>query len=227
MQKLGLLRNVLKSGHLIRVGYQNPRISSLLGDSPRAFSTAGGTTTQNSPSLDPFIRNPNTGLMYGTVIGITKHTTKNDILNLLEDCNLTPEDLKVRYTPFFSPIGMLIQFPSMNVFDTAAKTLGRKGRGYRLSMTRPEIWENITSYNGKALLLQDIPRNALQDDIDRFISGCHQDGTSVKLFTRVIEKVPTRMAIVEFPSAILARLAFLTTIRKFCLNNQVLAQVLY
>lgn len=46
------------------------------------------------------------GLMYGTVIGITKHTTKNDILNLLEDCNLTPEDLKVRYTPFFSPIGM-------------------------------------------------------------------------------------------------------------------------
>lgn len=230
MQKMGLLRNVLKSGHLIRVVHQNPRISSFLGDSLRAFSTAGGTTTQNSsPILDPFSHNPTTGLTYAALTGITTYTTKDDILNFFDDCKLTPEDLKVDYNPSYLPNGMLIQFPSKNAYDNALKTLGRKVHGYRLIWITPHRWASVSSYNGKALLLQGIPRNALQDDIDRLLSGCHHDGTgtSIKIFTRYTGKELTRMAIVEFPSAILARLAYLTTTREFCLNSQVLAQVLY
>ncbi|KAK1400091.1 hypothetical protein POM88_009954 [Heracleum sosnowskyi] len=229
MQKMGLLRNVLKSGHLIRVGHQTPRISSLLGDSPRPFSTAGGSTTQDSPSvLDPFLQNPSTGFVFGAITGITSHMTKNDVLNLLDDCNLTPEDLKVDYTPSFYPSGMMIRFPSRNAYDAALRTVSRKGRGYRLTWLRePQQWANAPSYDGKTLLLQGIPRNAVQDDIDRLLSGCHLNGTSIQSLTRSVDRVPVRMTFVKFPSAILARLAFLSTIRGFCLNNQVQAQVLY
>lgn len=231
MQKMGLLRNVLKSGQLIRVGHQTPRISSLLRDSPRAFSTAGGSTTQNSSTFsDPFVHNPKTdaGSTYGELLGITRHTTKNDMLNLLEDCKLTPEDLKINYSRSFCPYSMLIQFPSRKAYDTALRILARNARGYRLvALLNPELWPKTTIYDGKTLLLQGIPRNAVQDDIDRLLSGYQLDGTSMQVLTRSIDRVPVRMALITFPSAILARLAFFTTIREFCLNSQVEAQVLY
>ncbi|XP_074368907.1 uncharacterized protein LOC141708947 [Apium graveolens] len=223
MQQMGLLRNVLKSGHLIRVGHQNPRFTS----SPRPFSTAGGSTTQDSPPIvDPSLHDPNSGVYcYGAVGGITSHTTKNDILNLLEGCNLTPEDLKVEYSYDFSWRQMMIQFPSWTSYDMALRVVSRRAREYNIKKLDPGKWARRISYDGKALLLQGIPRNAVPDDIDRILSGFRHDGTFVDISTRYVDG--NRMAILRFPSAILARVAFLTTIREFCLNNQLSAQILY
>lgn len=46
------------------------------------------------------------GLVYGKLFGITKNTLKSDVLSLLEECNLTNDDLKVDYNPAFTAIGM-------------------------------------------------------------------------------------------------------------------------
>lgn len=46
------------------------------------------------------------GLVYGRLLGITNNTLKSDVLSLLEECNLSPDDLKVDYNPSYSPLGM-------------------------------------------------------------------------------------------------------------------------
>ena len=46
------------------------------------------------------------GLVYGRLSGITKHTLRTDILNLLEGCNLTLQDVKVDYNRSYFPVGM-------------------------------------------------------------------------------------------------------------------------
>ena len=45
-------------------------------------------------------------LVYGRLVGITKHTLRTDILNLLEGCNLTLPDVKVDYNRDYLPVGM-------------------------------------------------------------------------------------------------------------------------
>ena len=46
------------------------------------------------------------GLVYGKLFGITKHTTKSDIVNLLEGCEMSLDDIKVNYAKSFAPSGM-------------------------------------------------------------------------------------------------------------------------
>lgn len=46
------------------------------------------------------------GLVYGKLTGMTKHTLKSDIVNLLEGCKLTEDDVKVNYTRNYMPVGM-------------------------------------------------------------------------------------------------------------------------
>ena len=46
------------------------------------------------------------GLVYGKLFGITRHTLKTDIINMLEGCNLTMDDVKVDYNWSFTPNGM-------------------------------------------------------------------------------------------------------------------------
>lgn len=46
------------------------------------------------------------GLVYGKLYGITRNTLKTDMVNLLEGCNLSLDDLKVEYSRIFKPISM-------------------------------------------------------------------------------------------------------------------------
>lgn len=46
------------------------------------------------------------GLVYGKLYGNTRNTLKTDMVNLLEGCNLSLDDLKVEYSRIFKPISM-------------------------------------------------------------------------------------------------------------------------
>ncbi|MFZ8474659.1 hypothetical protein ACO1MO_13575, partial [Staphylococcus aureus] len=94
---------------------------------------------------------------------ITKYTTRRDVLNLLEGSNLTLDDLKVDYNRNYSPMGMMVQFPSRNAFDAALRTISRKGRLYRMDRINRAQWDPVPPFDGKAVLVQGIPRNALLD----------------------------------------------------------------
>ncbi|CAL5351215.1 unnamed protein product [Camellia sinensis] len=148
---MNLLRNALKSHRPIRVDQRNLRFSLFLRDSPRPFSTEPQQPSQDT-SKDPFLRTPSTGLVYGKLFGITKHTTKSDIISLLEG---------------------MIQFPSRYAYDAAIRAINRKGRLYKLERADRSQWDFITPYGGKSVLLQGIPRNARLDDVERFLSGQH------------------------------------------------------
>ncbi|KAI8017419.1 putative sugar phosphate/phosphate translocator [Camellia lanceoleosa] len=72
------------------------------------------------------------GLVYGKLFGITKHTTKSDIISLLEGCNVNLDDMKVDYNRTYMPTGMMIQFPSQYAYDVAIREINRKARLYKL-----------------------------------------------------------------------------------------------
>jgi hypothetical protein len=46
------------------------------------------------------------GLVYGKLLGVTRHTLKTDVVNMLEGCKLTLDDLKIDYNRSFMPMGM-------------------------------------------------------------------------------------------------------------------------
>ena len=46
------------------------------------------------------------GLVYGKLYGITRNVLKTDIVNLLEGCNLSLDDVKVEYNRSFTPTSM-------------------------------------------------------------------------------------------------------------------------
>ncbi|CAL5420049.1 unnamed protein product [Camellia sinensis] len=209
---MNLLRNALKSHRPIRVDQRNLRFSLFLRDSPRPFSTEPQQPSQDT-SKDPFLRTPSTGLVYGKLFGITKHTTKSDIISLLEGCNVNLDDMKADYNRTYMPTGMMIQFPSRYAYDAAIRAINRKGRLYKLERADRSQWDFITPYDGKSVLLQGIPRNAALDDVERFLS--------VPAFPD-----PIRMALVHFPSQTQAMHAFITKNRSFCLNNQISVRVL-
>lgn len=167
-------------------------------------------------------------VFYGKLIGITKRTTKSDILALLEGCNLSADDIKFGHNRIFNPVNLLIQFPSQQAYEVANRAFNRKGRFYRLDRSDRSQWDYIIPYEGKAILLQGIPRNAQIDDIERFLSGCAYDPSSMQLFSRIIDSdsEPTRMVIVRFPSRAQATHAFLKKNREFCLNEQIMVRVL-
>ncbi|XP_070665205.1 uncharacterized protein [Malus domestica] len=47
------------------------------------------------------------GLVYGKLLGNSRNTLKNDVVNMLEGCNLRLEDVKVDYNQAFTSMGML------------------------------------------------------------------------------------------------------------------------
>ncbi|XP_057461657.1 uncharacterized protein LOC130751924 [Actinidia eriantha] len=223
---MNVLRNAAKSHRLIRIGgHRNQGLSSLLRDWPRRFSTEAEQPSKDSSS-DAFLQTPSTGLVYGKLFGITKHTTKSDIVNLLEGCEVSLNDIKVDYAKSFAPSGMMIQFPSRFAYDAAIRAIGRKGRLYRLDRADRSQWDLMISYDGKAVLLQGIPRTAVPDDIERFLSGCTVDASTMQIFVRQAFPDPIRMAIIHFPTKAQAMHAFMTKNRGFCLNTQILVRVL-
>lgn len=221
---MNLLRNAIKTHRPIVLSPQNQRFSlNFHGGSARAFSTEEAEKTPK-----PFLQTPDTGLVYGRLFGITKRTTKSDILTLLEGCNVSADDVKVGHNRLFNPSAMMIQFHSQQDYEAANRALNRRGRFYRLDRSDRSQWDYFIPYDGKAILLQGIPRTAQIDDIERFLSGCAYDPSTIQMIARKPDpdSEPIRMAIVRFPSHTKAAYAFLKKNREFCLNEQISVRVL-
>ncbi|XP_030542516.1 uncharacterized protein LOC115749719 [Rhodamnia argentea] len=222
------LRNAIRSTFALRSSVATARgLPPLLRDVPRPFSTEPEQPAQpEDSSADPFLRPPNTGLVYAKLFGVSRHTLKTDIVNLLEGCNLTQDDVRFHYNRMFVPTGMMVQFPSRFEFDQAFKVIGKKGRLYRLERADRSQWDLLMNYGGKALLLQGIPFSATPNDVERFLSGCQYEASSIQMMVRPAFPDPIKMATVSFPSQIEATNAFITKNRGFCQNSQVLLRVL-
>nr|XP_010937755.1 uncharacterized protein LOC105057021 isoform X2 [Elaeis guineensis] len=200
MSKLRLLGSALKP----RVLTPNPI--------PR-FPRRSLSTTEGEPqdsSNDPFLQPPNEGLVFGRLFGIGRNTLKTDVIHFFEECNLSTDDVKVEYNREYYPVGVLLQFPSQSSFDMAVKQTIRKGRLYKI----------------ERVLLQGIPRNALQEHVERFLHGCNYDPSTFQTFVRPGFPDPIRFALIHFPTQIDAMNAFCMKNRSFCLNNSITMRVL-
>ncbi|KAK0584274.1 hypothetical protein LWI29_010364 [Acer saccharum] len=226
---MNLLRSAIQSNISLRAIKPINGLPFLLRESPRRFSTETEQPpppppppADDSSSIDPFLQTQNDGLVYAKLYGCSKNTLNKDILNMLEGCKLTPDDVRVHYTRNFFPLAMLVQFPSRQAFYNAFKMLSKKGGLYKIEKVNRSVWESFLPYNGKTVLLQGIPVNALIDDVERFLAGCEYDSSSIQLLPRPSMKI----AMVRFPSQTLAMNAFLTKNRGFCLNSQISVRVL-
>ncbi|CAI9779016.1 unnamed protein product [Fraxinus pennsylvanica] len=223
-----LSRASMKSIRLIQMAHQNQGLASIIRGPSRLFSTEADEASegQNQDPSSPFLQTPTSGLVYGRLSGITKHTAKSDIVNLLEGCHLGLDDVKVEYSRSYMPSSIVVQFSSRTAYNAALRAIGRHGRLFRLERADRTQWDLIAPFDGKAILLQGIPRNALPDDIERFLTGCQYDASSMQIFMRQTNQGPMRMAVVRFPNPALATHAQVTKNRGFCLNNQISVQVL-
>uniref|UniRef100_A0A2P2K3B7 Uncharacterized protein MANES_09G071900 n=2 Tax=Rhizophora mucronata TaxID=61149 RepID=A0A2P2K3B7_RHIMU len=199
-----------------------------LRESPKWFSTEAeqppaqpSTPPSEDSPIDPFLQNSSPGLMYGRLFGIMKHTLKSDIINMLEGSDLTVDDIKISYSQQFIPFKMLLQFPSRQAFDNAARMVAKKGRLYRLERADRSEWDILMPYDGKTVLLRGFPRNVAAIDIERFLSGCVYDPSSMEILR---QGFPT--ALVRFPTRAAAMNAFITKNRGLCVNNRILMRVL-
>ncbi|ESR42198.1 hypothetical protein KPL70_017562 [Citrus sinensis] len=226
---MSLLRNAIKSSVSLRTIKPIHSLPSLLRQSPKHFSTeteAPPPPPPNDASIDLFLQTPTKGVFYGKLLGISRQTLKSDIINLLEGCNLTPDDLKVNYTRNYMPFAMMMQFPSFSAYDNAFRLIGRKGRLYRLERAEQSEWDIVMPYNGKTVLLQNVPRIAVAEDVERFLSGCEYEASSISFMLRQSLPDSIKWATVRFPSQTQAMDAFIRKNRGFCLNNQVSVRVL-
>ncbi|KAE8099488.1 hypothetical protein FH972_017468 [Carpinus fangiana] len=225
MSKLRLLGSALRSNITVRTVSANHGLPLLLRDSPRRFSTESEQPPQDS-AVNQFLHTPDTGTVYGKLFGVTRHTLKTDIINMLDGCKLTMDDLKADYNRSFTPMGVMLQFPSRSAFDQAMRVIVKKSRLYRLERADRSQWDSPMPYNGKTVLLQGLPRNATSYDVERFMTGCEHDADIVFLRPRAESPDPTKMALVRFSSQIEAMNAFIKKNRGFCLNNQILMRVI-
>ncbi|KAM1037788.1 hypothetical protein ACFX15_031928 [Malus domestica] len=235
MSKLGLLRAAITSSIAVRTAVpQNRGLPMLLGEPARRFSTEAENPPQNSrPSdqpqdaspIEPFLQTPTTGLVYGKLLGISRYTLKTDVVNMLEGCNLSLEDVKVDYNRAFTPMGMVVQFRSWKAFDNAARVISRKGRLFKLERANRSQWDNLTPHDAKTVLLQGIPQTAAPEDVERFLSGCEYDSSSLQIIFRSFPE-PSKFATVRFPSQTEAMNAFLAKNKGYCQNGQILMRVL-
>ncbi|OAY41072.1 uncharacterized protein LOC110623640 [Manihot esculenta] len=226
---MSLIRNAIRSKFPVRAFKLNhaDAVAVCYRQPPKLFSTeAKQPPASEDSSIDPFLQNTGTGMVYAKLFGITRQTLKTDIINLLEGCNLTLDDIKVNYNRSFVPVGMMLQFPSRVVFDNAFKVIAKKGRLYRLENADRSQWDILMPHDGKTLLLEGIPRNAQPEDVERFLSGCEYDPSSIQLSLRQGFPDPIRIARVRCNTRTQAMNAFITKNRGFCLNNQVSVRVL-
>lgn len=222
---MGLLRAVIKSNRSIQMGIQNQGLTLPLR---RQLSTQM-EVPQKDNSSDPFLKNPSTGLVYGRLIVTGKHTRKNDIISMLGTSKLSLDDVRFEYNTNHAPVAVMIQFPSRNAYEAALREGIRKGGLFRMERVGRQQWDTLPRYDGKTIILHGIPRNALAEDVERFLAGCQYDASSIQMFgrpQRASDGPPTRTVLVEFPSQALATHAFITKNRGFCLNNQVAVRLL-
>lgn len=180
--------------------------------------------TQEEHAFDPFLHGRmGTGVVFGKMTGSGRYMLKSDVVHFLEGCNLTVEDVKVDYNRAYNSTGMLVQFSSLSAYETAIKQIARNGRLYKLEKVNQAQWDLQETYNGKVVLMLNIPRNALIEDIERFLCGCNYDGSDIKISVRPNE---TKAALVRFPSQAEAMHAVRVKNHTFCLNSTVQMHVL-
>ncbi|VVB12983.1 unnamed protein product [Arabis nemorensis] len=168
------------------------------------------------------------GGFYGKFSGFSKHTLKSDIMNILEGCNLTPNDLKFSYMRGgnLNPSAVYVQFPTRSSYDSALRAISRKGKLYKLERAARSQWDPIVPYDGKVVALHGLPPNAIIDDIDRFLSGCLYYPGSIQFMTIQGLGSSKRVALVHFTSQTQAMNAYITKNRNFLLNQRITLQVL-
>ncbi|KAK4342954.1 hypothetical protein RND71_038770 [Anisodus tanguticus] len=216
---MGLFRAVTKSNRSI----QTNQVLTL------PLSRQLSTQMETPNSSDPFLQNPSTGLVYGRIYGIGRQTRKSDIISMIGASNLSLDDVRFEYNANYAPVAGMIQFPSRNAYDASLRAGVRKSRLFRMDRADRQQWDTLPRYDGKTILLQGVPRNALADDVERFLAGCQYDASSIQMFARqqrAFDRPPARTVLVEFPSQALATHAFITKNRGFCLNNQVAVRLL-
>ncbi|GER57298.1 ribosomal protein S24e family protein [Striga asiatica] len=247
-----LSRAAVKWSRLIGTGQASRPPPSAIFSWPKLFSTEAADPSLGS-SDDPFNLNPAgfralidvyqpkflnvvfsiSGRVYAKLTNITRHTTKTDVLHLLDECGLNPENLKVEYNLSYTPQSMMVEFSSGEAYSAGLKAINRAGRVYNMKRVDKSDWDTTVPYDGKVILLYALPRIALMDDIERFLSGCQYDSSSIEIFNRpsnpnnVGNASSVRMGLVRFPSQALATHAFITKNRGFCLNAQISVHVLH
>ncbi|PIA52899.1 hypothetical protein AQUCO_01000637v1 [Aquilegia coerulea] len=226
LQVIMMMRNIIN-----RSNNSLPRFTpNHLFLSKHFFSTEGGGQQQQQPPLhdsavDSILQSSDTGLVYAKLIGIGKHTLKTDIINALEGCNLSPQDIKVEYNRYFIPQSMVVRFHNQSEFDNALRIVRRK-QLYKLDQVDHGMW-GIPSYEGRSVLLQGLPRFAAPEDIERVLSGCDYNSSNLEIFLRQGNPDPMKWAVVQFPSKIEAMNAVLLKNKSFCQNEQVFMRVLH
>ncbi|QCD92744.1 uncharacterized protein LOC114182701 isoform X2 [Vigna unguiculata] len=200
-----------------------------LGHPVRCFSTEAEQPPLNSTTPPPFFDVEHSGVTYGRLFGIRKHVLKTDIINFLEGCNLTLEDVKLDYNRSLIPVSTLLQFPSRSSYDNAIRVIVRNGRLYKLDRADRSQWDIVKPYDGKTILIQGMPRAATYEDLVRTLSGCEYDSSSVNLFLRPGEggtAEPIKLATVRFHSRTQAMNAYIAKNGTFCQNSRISIQVL-
>lgn len=200
--------------------------------SSRLFSTDASGEAAAGSQDDSFLKSSGEGLAYGrfySVISggnrIGKNMLKTDIIHYLDKCELSLDDVKIDYNRGYYPMGALLRFPSMASFNTAIRQTSQ-GRLYKLERMNRDEWDLKQSYDGKAILLQGVPRNAPPEDIERFLCGTNFEPPPFESFLRPGVPEPIRMVLVKFCTKTDATNAFITKNRSFCLNNPVSMRVL-
>ncbi|CAN6442405.1 unnamed protein product [Victoria cruziana] len=184
------------------------------------------SSDEQEAATEAFVSPPAKGLVYGRINQLGKNALKTDLIHFFEGCNLSLPDIRFEYSRSYNPLGAILQFPSAGAFDSAVRLIIRKGRLYRLDKVDRSQWDLLKPYDGKAVLLQGIPRNALFDDVERFLSGCNFNSSNIQMFLRAGFPDPVKMALVQFPTQSEAMNAFRTKNKGFCLNNPVTVRVL-
>ncbi|CAI9098119.1 OLC1v1034704C2 [Oldenlandia corymbosa var. corymbosa] len=169
---------------LIEIARQQQGLASLPRHSQHRLLCSAAQQPNQGSAFDPFHQTSSSGPIYARLYGATKHTSKTDVLNLLSGCNLTVDDIKHDYTLNFLPLPVLVKFPSRQAYDAGTRSVVKKGR-FRLEPENGSRFDTIAPYDGKAILLQGIPRNALIDDVERFLAGCTYDSSSIQMFYRL------------------------------------------
>ncbi|KAJ1297678.1 hypothetical protein BS78_01G395300 [Paspalum vaginatum] len=168
------------------------------------------------------------GRFYSATVGgsrIDKNMLKTDIIHHLDRCGLSLDDVKIDYNKGYTPLGALLRFPSKAAFTTAIRQTNQN-RLYRIDEISRDVWDLKESFDGKAVLLQGVPRNALLDDIERFLCGTNFESPPLENFLRPGVPEPIRMVVVKFHTKTDAMNAIITKNRSFCLNNQVSMRIL-
>ncbi|XP_022743421.1 uncharacterized protein LOC111294395 isoform X1 [Durio zibethinus] len=228
---MNLLRNAIKSHVSVRTIRPIHALPSFLRESPKRFSTETDQPQPPQPdaSVDQFLEAANRGFVYARLSGTSKYTMKSDIISLFEGCNLTADDIKVSYSRSLLPVAVMLRFSSPGVFSNATRTIRRFDRLYRLERVNASDWDIVRPYNGKTVVLQGLPRSVNLEDIERFLSGCDYDSSSIQTatFTRPGSTNLVRLTTVQFPSQIQAMNACISKNRNLCLNNQISMRVLH